>query len=107
MEKTFTSRDGSYQHIEARRERDAVTFIGDRSGSECVHTLPADKFAEFIGAIGQPTGTDIMVAIGAVLESDPATVWHAIHDGFTETAFSWQSMDDIDDMMASFDAMRG
>ncbi len=107
MEKTYSSRDGRYQHIEVRRERDDIKFVGDRSGSDCYHTLKAENFPAFIVSIGQPAGTDIMTAIGTVLESDPAKLWGAIHDGLTETDFSWQSMDDIDDMMASFDSMRG
>ena len=107
MEKTYSSRVGRYQHIEVRRERDDIKFVGDRSGSDCYHTLKAENFAAFVVSIGQPAGTDVMTAIGTVLESDPAKLWGAIHDGLTETDFSWQSMDDIDDMMASFDSMRG
>lgn len=107
MEKTYSSRDGRYQHIEVRRERDDIKFVGDRSGSDCYHTLTAENFAAFVVSIGQPAGTDVMTAIGTVLESDPAKLWDAIHDGLTDADFSWQSMDDIDDMMASFDSMRG
>jgi hypothetical protein len=107
MENSFTARDGRYQNIEVRRERDDIKFVGDRSGSDCYHTLKAGNFAAFVVSIGQPAGTDVMTAIGTVLESDPAKLWGAIHDGLTETDFSWQSMDDIDDMMASFDSMRG
>lgn len=107
MENYFTARDGRYQNIEVRRERDDIKFVGDRSGSDCYHTLKAENFAAFVVSIGQPVGTDVMTAIGTVLESDPAKLWGAIHDGLTETDFSWQSMDDIDDMMASFDSMRG
>jgi hypothetical protein len=107
MEKTYSSRDGRYQHIEVRQERDDIKFVGDRSGSDCYHTLKAENFASFVVSIGQPAGTDVMTAIGTVLESDPTKLWDAIHDGLTETDFSWQSMDDIDDMMASFDSMRG
>ncbi|MCF8547192.1 MAG: hypothetical protein K9G02_04680 [Microbacteriaceae bacterium] len=107
MEKTYSSRDGRYQRIDVRRERDDIKFVGDRSGSDCYHTLKVENFAAFVVSIGQPAGADIMTAIGTVLESDPAKLWDAIHDGLTETDFSWQSMDDIDDMMASFDSMRG
>ena len=107
MEKTYSSRDGRYQHIEVRQERDDIKVVGDRSGSDCYHTLKAENFASFVVSIGQPAGTDVMTAIGTVLESDPTKLWGAIHDGLTETDFSWQSMDDIDDMMASFDSMRG
>jgi len=91
MEKTYSSRDGRYQHIEVRRETDDIRFHGDRSSSECVHTLKPKNFAAFVASIGQPAGTDIMVAIGNVLESDPALVWAAIHDGLTISEFSWQS----------------
>lgn len=91
MEKTYGSRDGRYQHIEVRRERDDITFLGDRSSSECVHTLKPANFAAFVASIGEPDGTDIMVAIGNVLESEPALVWAAIHDGLTISEFSWQS----------------
>jgi len=107
MENSFTARDGRYQHIEVRREQDDIKIVGDRSGSDCYHTLKAENFAALVVSIGQPAGTDIMTAIRTVLESDPAKLWGAIHDGLTETDFSWQSMDDIDDMMASFDSMRG
>jgi len=107
MEKTYSSRDGRYQHIEVRQEHGDIKFVGDRSGSECVHTLRAANFAAFVATIGQPTGTDIMAAIGAVLESDPAKLWGAIHDTLTETDFTWQSMSEIDDMMDFFDSVRG
>ena len=106
MEKTYTSRDGRYQHIEVRRDRDDITFVGDRSGSDCVHTLPAAHFEAFIARIGQPVGTDVMTAIETVLNSEPSRLWIAIHSDATTTDFSWQSMSDIDDMMARFDAMR-
>ncbi len=107
MENSFTARDGRHQNIEVRRERGDINFVGDRSGSDCYHTLKVANFEAFVASIGQPAGTDVMTAIGTVLESDPAKLWSAIHDGLTETDFSWQSMDDIDDMMASFDSMRG
>jgi hypothetical protein len=48
-----------------------------------------------------------MTAIGTVLDSEPSQLWDAIHDGLTETDFSWQSMSEIDDMMDAFDSMRG
>jgi len=107
MEKTYTSRDGSYQHIEVRRDGGDITFVGDRSGSECVHTLPAANFEAIVATIGQPAGTDIMTAIETVLNSEPSRLWIAIHSDVTTSDFSWQSMDDIDDMMDRFDAMRG
>jgi hypothetical protein len=107
MEKTYSTRDGRYQHIEVRRERDDIKFVGDRSGSDCYHTLKAENFAAFVVSIGQPTDVDIITAIGAVLDSEPAKLWGAIHDGLTETEFSWQSMSEIDDMMDTFDSMRG
>ena len=107
MEKTYSTRGGRYQHIEVRRERDDIKLVGDRSGSDCYHTLKAENFAAFIASIGQPSNVDIMTAIGTVLDSDPAKLWGAIHDGLTETDFSWQSMSEIDDMMDTFDSMRG
>jgi hypothetical protein len=91
MEKTYSSRDGRYQHIEVRRNEDNITFLGDRSSSECVHTLKVKDFAAFVASIGQPVGTDVMTAIGNVLDTDPARVWSAIHDGLTTSDFSWQS----------------
>jgi hypothetical protein len=106
MEKTYSSRDGRYQHIEVRRERGDITFVGDRSGSECYHTLSSKNFAAFVANIGQPVGTDIMTAIGAVLDSDPAKLWGEIHSDLTKTEFSWQSMSEIEDMMDTFDSMR-
>ena len=107
MEKTYSTRDGRYQHIEVRPEKGDIKFVGDRSGSDCYHTLKAENFAAFIVSIDQPTGTDIMTAIGAVLESDPAKLWGAIHSDVTTTDFSWQSMSEIDDMMDFFDSVRG
>lgn len=107
MEKTFSSRDGSYLHIAVRRKRDSIEFTGDRSGSDCVHTLESWVFPAFIEAIGQPAGTDIIIAIESALESDPNAVWTAIHDIHTTTDFSWQSMDDIDEMMELFESLRG
>ena len=107
MEKTYSSRNGRYQHIEVRQERGDIKFVGDRSGSDCYHTLKAVNFSAFVASIGQPADVDIMTAIGTVLDSDPAKLWGAIHDGLTETDFSWQSMSEIDDMMDSFDAVRG
>jgi hypothetical protein len=107
MEKTYSSRDGRYQHIEVRREREDIVFVGDRSGSDCYHTLKVANFAAFVASIGQSADVDIMTAIGAVLDSDPAKLWDAIHDGLTETDFSWQSMSEIEDMMDTFDAARG
>lgn len=71
MEKTYSARDGRYQHIEVRQERGDIKFAGDRSGSDCYHTLKAANFPAFVVSIGQPTGTDIMTAIWTVLESDP------------------------------------
>ncbi len=107
MERTYSSRDGRYQHIEVRRDRGDITFVGDRSGSDCYHTLEAKNFAAFIASIGQPTDTDIMTAIELVLESNPAKLWGAIHSDVTKTDFSWQSMSEIDDMMDLFDSARG
>jgi hypothetical protein len=107
MEKTYTSRDGSYQHIEVRRDGGNITFVGDRSGADCVHTLQAVNFEAFVATIGQPAGTEIMTAIETVLNSEPSRLWIAIHSDVTTSDFSWQSMDDIDDMMDRFDAMRG
>ena len=107
MENSFTARDGRYQHIEVRQERDDITFVGDRSGSDCYHTLKAENFAAFVTSIGQPAGTDVTTAIGTVLNSEPSRLWIAIHSDLTETDFSWQSMSEIEDMMDTFDSMRG
>jgi hypothetical protein len=107
MEKTYSSRDGRYQHIEVRREREDIVFVGDRSGSDCYHTLEAENFAAFVASIGQPTDVDIMTAIGTVLDSEPSQLWSAIHSDLTKTDFSWQSMSEIEDMMDTFDSMRG
>jgi hypothetical protein len=107
MEKTYSSRDGRYQHIEVRREREDIIFVGDRSGSDCYHTLKAENFAAFISSIGQPTDVDIMTAIGTVLDSEPSQLWSAIHSDLTTTDFSWQSMSEIEDMMDTFESMRG
>ena len=107
MEKTYSSRDGRYQHIEIRQERDDIKFVGDRSGSDCYHSLKPENFAAFVTSIGEPEGTDVMTAIGTVLESDPAKLWSTIHSDLTKTDFSWQSMSEIEDMMDTFDSMRG
>ncbi|CAB4627888.1 unannotated protein [freshwater metagenome] len=107
MEKTYSARDGRYQHIEVRREKGDIKFVGDRSGSDCYHTLKAENFAAFIVSINQPAGTEIMTAIETVLESDPAKLWGAIHSDVTQTDFSWQSMSEIEDMMDFFDSVRG
>ncbi len=107
MENSFTARDGRYQHIEVRREREDIVFVGDRSGSDCYHTLKAENFAAFASSIGQHADVDIMTAIGTVLDSEPSRLWIAIHSDVTKTDFSWQSMSDIEDMMDSFDSMRG
>lgn len=107
MENTFTARDGRYQHIEVRRETRDITFVGDRSGSDGYHTLTPKNFTAFVASIGQPTGTEIMTAIGTVLNAEPSRLWTAIHSGLTTTDFSWQSMGEIDDMIDNFDSMRG
>jgi hypothetical protein len=107
MEKTYSSRDGRYQHIEVRREREDIVFVGDRSGSDCYHTLKAENFAAFASSIGQPADVDIMTAIGTVLDSEPSRLWTAIHSDVTKTDFSWQSMSEIEDMMDTFDSMQG
>jgi hypothetical protein len=96
VEKTYSSRDGRYQHIEVRREREDIVFVGDRSGSDCYHTLKAENFAAFASSIGQPADVDIMTAIGTVLESEPSRLWIAIHSDVTTTDFSWMSMSDIE-----------
>jgi hypothetical protein len=107
MEKTYSARDGRYQHIEVRREKGDIKFIGDRSGSDCYHTLTPENFEAFVASIGQPVGTDIMTAIGTVLSAEPSRLWIAIHSDVTTTDFSWQSMSEIDDMMDFFDSVRG
>ena len=107
MEKTYSSRDGRYQHIEVRQERDDIKFVGDRSGSDCYHTLKAENFAAFVTCIGQPAGTDVVTAIGTVLDTEPSRLWSAIHSDLTTTDFSWQSMSEIEDMMDTFESMRG
>lgn len=96
MENSFTAQDGRYQHIAVRREKDDITFVGDRSGSDCYHTLKPKNFAAFIVSIGQPAGADIMTAIGEVLKAEPSRLWTAIHSGLTTTDFSWMSMSDIE-----------
>jgi hypothetical protein len=106
MDRTYSSRDGRYQHIEVRYEPTGITFLGDRSGSECVHKLKPHNYAEFVASIGQPVGTDIATAIGKVLDTNPALIWASIHGELTETEFSWQSMSEIDDMMNFFDSMK-
>ncbi|MBJ7433529.1 MAG: hypothetical protein JHC62_03695 [Microbacteriaceae bacterium] len=107
MEKTYSSRDGRYQHIEVRCEKGDITFVGDRSGSDCYHTLKVVNFAAFVASIGQPADVDILTAIGTVLDSEPSRLWTEIHSDLTETDFSWQSMSEIEDMMDTFDSMRG
>jgi hypothetical protein len=107
MEKTYSSRNGRYQHIEVRQERGDIKFVGDRSGSDCYHTLKPENFAAFVASIGQPDGTDIMTAIGTVLNAEPSRLWIAIHSDVTKTDFSWQSMSEIEAMMDNFDSMRG
>jgi hypothetical protein len=96
MENSFTARDGRYQHIEVRREKGDITFVGDRSGSDCYHTLKPTNFAAFVVSIGQPAGTEIMTAIGTVLNAEPSRLWTAIHSDLTSTDFSWMSMSDIE-----------
>jgi len=107
MEKTYSARDGRYQHIEVSREKGDIKFAGDRSGSDCYHTLTAMNFAAFVAIIGQPADVDIMTAIRTVLDSEPSRLWTAIHSDLTETDFSWQSMSEIEDMMDFFDSVRG
>lgn len=96
MENSFTAQDGRYQHIEVRREKDDITFVGDRSGSDCYHTLKPKNFAAFVVSVGQPAGADIMTAIGEVLKTEPSRLWTAVHSGLTTTDFSWMSMSDIE-----------
>ncbi len=61
--------------------------------SECVHFLAPEKYGAFLGAIGQPAGTDIIEAARiAVKKNKRPLVFEAVHE-LAEVKFTWYDWD--------------
>lgn len=82
-----------YQQVEFEDVEDGVQISCDEPDSECVHLLSPNKYGEFLEAIGQPAGMDVIEATKiAVKRNKRPLVFDAVHE-LAEVKFTWYNWD--------------